>query len=410
MPPILRALPRVYYGWWISLATMVIRGAGTGVFVWSFGVFIPPLEAEFGWSRAAVSAAVSVSFLIAGLCGPLMGGWADRRGARPLLVVGASVASLSLAFLSFTSALWQLYLGYGVMAVGRVGLGYISINTLILRWFSRDRGVALGLSAAGQGVGGFIFVPLTSFLISTLSWRGTYLALAAILWLIVAPISLWVIRDQPPVPPPPEPRQRQGPVERPSALGEIVRSRPFLTLCGLFMLVFFSQFALNVHSVPFLISRGLSRDDAAFAVGMTAGLSILGRLGVGFVSDRWLAPTSVLSLGLALQTAVLVVALASPVEWVALVWILGLGITTGAAGTLEGVIISRVFSAARFGTIQGFIGITETTSVIVGPVFAGYLYDLRGDYLASFSVFALSNVLAVLLVRVAKWRGILGAA
>lgn len=405
-----RALPRIYYGWWITLATTTIRGAGTGVFVWSFGVFIPVLEAEFGWARAEVSAAVSFSFLIAGLCGPLMGGWVDRRGSRPLLLAGATVASLSLVFLSFTEALWQLYLGYAVMALGRVGLGYISLNSLIVRWFTHNRALALGMSAAGQGVGGFIFVPLTSFLVGLLTWRGAYPALGVILWLIVAPLALWVIRDHPPVPPPEQRPQRPGPTTTPAGVREIVRTRAFVILSGLFVLVFFSQFALNVHSVPFLINRGLSREDAAYAVGLMAGLSILGRLAVGFMADRWLAPTSVLSLALAAQTVILIAALASPLEWLGLLWILGLGITTGAAGTLEGVIISRVFTPAHFGTIQGFVGITEMFSVILGPVFAGYLYDLRGDYLASFSAFALSNVMSITLVGVAKWRGILGNA
>ena len=405
-----RALPRIYYGWWITLATTIIRGAGTGVFVWSFGVFIPALEAEFGWARAEVSGAVSVSFLVAGLCGPVMGGWVDRRGTRPLLLAGATIASFSLVGLAFTTSLWHLYLGYGIMALGRVGLGYISLNSLIMRWFTRHRGFAFGLSASGQGVGGFVFVPLTSFLVSTIAWRGTYLALGAILWLIVAPLALWVIRDRPAAVPPQERVQRAGPVAHPSAVREIVRTRAFLILCGLFVLVFFSQFALNVHSVPFLINRGFSAEEAALAVGLTAGLSILGRLGVGFVSDRWLAPTSVLSLALATQAVILVAALAAPPLWLGPLWILGLGITTGAAGTLEGVIIGRVFSPARFGTIQGFVGIAEMSSVILGPIFAGYLYDLRGDYLASFSVFAATNVASVALVRVAKWRGILGSA
>lgn len=408
MLPRPRLLRGIYYGWWIVLAGLSIRATAIGSFVWAFGVLIRPLEAEFGWNRAEVSAAVSLSLLVAGLGGPLAGRLVDRWSARGLIVAGAAVFGSSLVFLSTITSLWQLYLGYAAMAVGRVGLAYIPLNTLVARWFGRHRGRALGLSAAGMGVGGFLFVPLTSLLVEGVGWRGAYVALAALLWGVVLSLALWVIRDRPPLGTGEEYPRGRDPAVVAAATPEIVRSRSFWMLCGVFALVWFSQFAVAVHSVPFLIQRGLAPGEAAAVVGLTAGLGVATPLLVGLLAERWLAPTAVLMLTLSVQAAVLVGALALPVQEVVLLWVVGVGITNGAAETLEALIVSRAFGLARFGTILGLLGIAETTTFMLGPVFAGYLYDLRGDYVASFTAFALTNLMAVLAIGVARRRGLVG--
>ncbi len=402
--------PRLYYGWWIVLAGLAIRATAIGSFVWAFGVLIRPLEAEFGWNRAEISAAVSLSLLVAGLGGPLAGRLVDRWSARGLIMAGAAIYGFSLALLSAISSLWQLYLGYTVMAMGRVALAYIPLNTLVARWFGRRRGRALGLSAAGMGIGGFLFVPFTSWLVERLGWRGTYLVLAVLLLGIVLSLAVWVIRDRPPPSAQNERPEARAPPPVPVATAEIVRSRPFWVLCGVFALVWFSQFSVAVHSVPFLIQRGLGPGDAASVVGLTAGLGVATPLLVGLLAERWLAPTAVLMLTLSVQAAVLAGALVLPLPGTVLLWIVGVGITNGAAETLEALIVSRAFGLARFGTIQGLMGIVETATFMLGPVFAGYLYDLRGDYVASFTAFAGTNLLAVLAMGLARRRGLVGGA
>ncbi len=402
-------LPRVYYGWWIVLAGLAIRATAIGSFVWAFGVLIRPLEAEFGWNRAEISAAVSLSLLVAGLGGPLAGRLVDRWSARGLILAGAAIFGASLAFLSTMAALWQLYLGYAVMAVGRVGLAYIPLNTLVARWFGRRRGRALGLSAAGMGIGGFIFVPFTSWLVERVGWRGAYLVLAVLLAGIILSLALWVIRDRPPTSAAAERPEGHGPAAVVSGpTPEVLRSRSFWVLCGVFALVWFSQFSVAVHSVPFLIQRGLGAGDAASVVGLTAGLGVATPLLVGLLAERWRTPTAVLMLTLSVQAAVLVGALVLPLPGTVLLWVVGIGITNGAAETLEALIVSRAFGLARFGTIQGLMGIVETTTFMLGPVFAGALYDVRGDYAASFTAFALTNLMAVVALADARGRGVLG--
>ncbi|RLC58017.1 MAG: hypothetical protein DRI30_03260, partial [Chloroflexi bacterium] len=143
-----------YYGWFILGGSVLAMALGSGISFWAFGLYIDPMEQEFGWSRAEVSAGFSVSLAISGLSGPLIGRWVDARGARSAILVGAVMTSVTYLLLATTSSLWQWFLYLSINAVFRQMMFFIPFQALISRWFDKRRGMALGILGTGFSLGG----------------------------------------------------------------------------------------------------------------------------------------------------------------------------------------------------------------------------------------------------------------
>src|SRR5688572_1925907 len=136
---------RVYYGWKLLAASVVAMAFGSGFSFWAFGLYVSPLEGEFGWSRAQVSLGFSCALLVSGIFSPLVGRWIDVRGPRSAILIGAVLASLSYMLLAVTDSLWQWYLFNAINAVFRQMMFFIPFQTLVSRWFVSKRGVALSI-------------------------------------------------------------------------------------------------------------------------------------------------------------------------------------------------------------------------------------------------------------------------
>ena len=147
---------------------------GSGVSFWAFGLYIAPMEQEFGWSRAEVSAGFSVSLGISGLSGPLIGRWVDARGARSAILFGAVMTAVTYLLLATTSSLWQWFLYLSINAVFRQLMFFIPFQALISRWFDRRRGMALGILGTGFSLGGFV-VLIMAFVIDEVGWDGSFI-------------------------------------------------------------------------------------------------------------------------------------------------------------------------------------------------------------------------------------------
>ena len=153
---------------------MAATAIGAGVSIWSFGLYVDPLEKEFGWSRAEVSAGFSISLAAAGIAGPLVGRWIDIRGPREVILVGAIMTAATYALLALTSSLWQWFLFLSINAVFRQMMFFIPFMALISRWFAQKRGVALGILGAGFSMGAFVAVAVEA-VISEFGWEGSFI-------------------------------------------------------------------------------------------------------------------------------------------------------------------------------------------------------------------------------------------
>ena len=186
----------IFYGWWVTIGcSLIVFGVAGGQF--SFGVFLTPMTADFGWSRGTLSAAFGVSYLISGLLRPFAGYLADRYSPKWVALTGVLIMGWMLALIPRVESLWQLYVLFSIMSVGiTLGSGPI-LTKIVSQWFLAKRGLMLGLVSGAGSFGAMILVPATSTFLLVFSWREAYLFLGIFLLLAVLPAGILLIRNRP---------------------------------------------------------------------------------------------------------------------------------------------------------------------------------------------------------------------
>ncbi|MPZ49551.1 MAG: MFS transporter [Dehalococcoidia bacterium] len=383
----LRRLRGVYYGWWLLAASVVAMAFGSGFSFWSFGLYVSPLEEEFGWSRAQVSLGFSFALLVSGLVSPLVGRWIDVRGPRSAIVIGATLASLTYVLLALTETLWQWYLFNAINAVFRQMMFFIPFQTLVSRWFVMRRGVALSILGVGFSLGGFAVVPLMQAVVDTIGWDGSFLFSGAMTALIFLPVAIFVIKNRPedigaqpdgrtePLAPGHVNAGRSG-----VSLSEAVRMPLFWLIALGLMLLFYGMFGWTVHQIPFWESKGFSRETGALFLSLAAGAGIIFRLSFGFASDRLpRIEYAGMAFTACLLTSFTILLLSTSVPGIGLYlafWVVG----SSGAPLMEALLITRAFGLAHFATILGTIVVIETIGQIISPTVAGAIFDATGSY------------------------------
>jgi MFS family permease len=406
-----RARPRLFYGWWVVAVAVVVYLMASGFGFASFGVFVRPLEAEFGWSRTEVSAAASIGLVVSGLAGLVIGPWTDRYGARIIVSLGSLALGASFLFLALTPALWYFYLLFAVMAIARSGCIFIPLNAVIMRWFVRRRSLAMAFAATGMGFSGVLMVPLAARLVESLGWRWAYLAAGFLVLGIVLPLASLVLRSRPADlglgadgdPPSAAGSTTETPAEVEAsaqvapmdALGRFaeLRESNFWRLILILSLAYFSHVGLVVHTIPVFQSIGRSVEESSGLYAVAAAVSIGGRFLSGIATNRWLAPRRALLVIILLQAGGVGALLAGGWGIYAFIFLFGLGM--GGLPTAEPLAIAAYFGSRRIGRVFGLMGLFETLGLIAGPLLAGYLFDRAGSYTPALWAFLAAYALAV---------------
>ena len=385
---LLRGRRRIYYGWWVLVASMVIVGVTNGVSFWSFGLIITPLEGDFGWSRASVSLGISLSLLVSGLMAPLVGRWSDRYGPRRSILWGAVVSAVTYVLLATTTEVWQWHVYMMLNGVARHFMFIIPVMSLTSRWFERRRSLAVAIVGVGLFGGAMVMVPLMRVLIDVLSWNGMFLAIAVLLLAVHVPLALFVVRDHPSD----VGAAMDGDVladgeaepARPLTgvpLTEALRSPIFWAITSGLMLFVLGMVTWLVHAVPFYESVGMSPGWAAGLTSITAGGGIVSRLVAGRMADRfpkyeYVGMAACLVLGL--STVVLLID-TSPLM-IALFLLLFVSAFGVSGAMLETLLLTRAFGVRFFATIYGVVMLLNTVGMLVGPTTAGAIFDATGSY------------------------------
>jgi MFS family permease len=263
-------------------------------------VLIHPFELEFGWGRAAISSAISINLLLFGVAGPLGGWFLDRFGPRCVMIISLAVLATALGattlmreFLQF-ALLWGLVVG---LAAG--GVGSVLSATVVNRWFTARRGLALGILNSASSTGQLIFLPLSMALVASLGWRFGVLAVAAAALGLVPLVFLWM-RDDPADlglaaygarqgsagPAAPAAAASSAP-EAPLTLLAMLSAPNFWFLAGSFFVCGGTSMGLiGTHLIPHTIDRGISQVTAAATIGIMGGLNFVGSILSGWVIDR----------------------------------------------------------------------------------------------------------------------------
>ncbi len=289
---------RIHYGWIVVAVTFLVLLVAAGIRA-TPGVLIVPLEREFGWSRAAVSLAVSINLLLYGLLGPFAAALMDRFGARRITLGALSLLAVGVGLTTFMRASWQLDLLWGVV----VGVGSGSTATVLgawisNRWFDRQRGLVMGVLTASTATGQLVFLPILAHVVVTSGWRVAALVIAAAA-VCALPLVAVFMRNDPrdvalrpfgapsggPEPPRPPARAAGAAVQ---GLAAGLRSRNFWLLAGTFYICGASTNGLiGTHFIPACTEFGIPEVTAA---GLLASMGIFDLFGTtvsGWLSDRW---------------------------------------------------------------------------------------------------------------------------
>lgn len=379
---------------------LVVAGAAATQFViigllFSFGLFMPELEAEFGWSRTLLSACSSIAFFMMGALAMVAGPVADRIGPGRVLAVTGFAYGLGWVLLSRIGAPWQLVAVFATL----IGAGLASHDVVTLgtvaRWFAARRGIMTAVAKVGTAFGQMAVPPIAAALILWLGWRpaAVWLGVAAAVLLVLAAL---VMRK----PAPDEVTTKASSTTSPDfglTYSEARSMRVFWTLCAIQALFFPALTTVPFHLALHGIDLGLSAPKAALLLSEIGGASIVGRLVIGQVIDRIGGRNAFLLCMVCLLAGLTGLTLATaPGMLFAVVVVYGMA--HGGLFVVVSPTVAEFFGMRSHGAIFATIVFCGTSVAAFGPIIAGAVFDLWGGYFHAFLGLAVAVAVALGLI------------
>lgn len=379
----------------VSFVTLLVS---SGVNM-SFGVFLAPLADEFGGSRAAVSLAATTHLVLLGVAQPLFGRMIDAFGPKRAVVLGLALMSVGALATSQATAVWHLYVSYGVLGgMGFTGAGILTVAVLVLRWFRRRRGTALTMIATGSSLGQAIFYQAASWLIVAHGWRAASAVFGALLAALL-PVCLWLVRDDPPGETTAEPSVASSPAAAPTGLRGVVMGRTFRLLAGAYLACGFTDFMITTHLPALAVDRGLGPMTGARALSVLAVANVAGLLLAGRFADRAGHRLALVVVYLVRALALtLLPFVAGPAGLFGFAFLFGLTFFTTAP--LTSALVNELYGLALTGRVFGAANAVHHLAGAAGAYLAGEAFDLTRSYLP---VFVLGAAM-VYAATVLTWR------
>lgn len=359
--------------WSIVAAGALMTCVAIGV-LFSLAVFLDPMSAATGWSRAGISSAMTFAFLSMGVAGFGWGALSDRIGPRLVVAAGTVLLGLAAVLASRAATLLEFQLYYGVLMGVAAGSFFAPVIATTASWFERHRSLAVSLVSAGMGVAPMTISPLAAWLVTQHDWRTAQLIVGIGAWIVLLP-AVWFIRAAPAAPaaagasaPPPD-----------LPVGQALRSRAFLVLGTTFFACCAAHSGPIFHTVSYAIGCGLPMVAAVTIYSMEGLAGLGGRLLFGVLADR-IGAKKVLVAGLVIQAFAAVSYLAvnqlGGFYAVAIVF----GLAYGGVMPLYAVLARDYFGPRILGTVLGAASMLSSLGMALGPVLGGWLYDRYGSY------------------------------
>lgn len=393
--------PRFFYGWLIISSTFLITMVAFGTF-FTFGVFLESVLLEFNWTRTMTSGAFSICMLLQGFLSIGMGRLTDKFGPRMVITASGVFLGWGYLLMSQISAIWQLYLFYGVMIAIGMSPAFVTPSSTIARWFAKKRGMMTGIVLSGSGIGTMIMPPVASRLVSNYGWRTSYTIVGIIAFVLIVVASQFLKRD------PSQVRQMPyGADERNElnlcletdgfSLQEAIHTKQFWILCAMFFCSLFCVYVIMVHIVIHAIGLGISTISAANIVAVMGALNIVGRIMMGSVGDRIGNKLALMIIFIAMSVALFWVAVVMEL-WMIYVSIAIFGIAQAGVSALLSPMAAELFRLRSHGAILGTITFCGTIGGAIGPVMAGRIFDITNSYQLAFLVCAGFGVIGFVMV------------
>jgi|TARA_B110000967_G_scaffold207796_1_gene258059 MFS family permease len=389
------AVRNLFYGWKIIGTSIVGYSAAPGQFaVGILGIFVIPLQLEFGWSRTEIFLSITILTLAQAFFTPFLGRLIDNYGSKKIMMPSIFTFGLLLAGIPlFVGELTDLYLFYAVIGVICGGAAAVPYLRLAGAWFVKKRGLAFGLIMSGGGLGFAYTPPLVQYMIDNYGWRSGYYALAAIIIVVILPLIYVFIHDRPKdlnlLPDGDTVDVDESVVvtdkEEKIKLGELLRIPLFYQLFATFMLLTACLYGLFSNLVPMLLDRGMDTTDAALAASTVGITIIVSRIVIGFLLDKFFAPRvgMICFILSAIGTAMLAFGAVGPTAFLAAIFF---GFSVGAELDLLAYLITRYFGVNSFGLVYGILFAAFLGGISLGPLVFGRLYDFYGSYVNILSI------------------------
>ena len=395
-------------GWIVVAAAFWLITVTSGSF-YSYGVFFKPMLEEFGWTRQLTAGVMGVACLIYVMVLPFAGHLADRKGSRLVMAASAGLLGLGYVLGAHVRSATDLYLFVGVLG----GLSYPGLLPIpvvvVMRWFEKNRGLALGIALAGVGAGTLVVPPLTALLVSAYGWRAAFSVLGFVVCLTCVPPCILFLRD--PGPDAGSPPGAVGPNrfgadpaldgDPEFSIREALRARSFWVVFSLYGIGTTVLGMIMIHIVPHLTDMGMAATVAANVLGAIGAGSIIGRIAAGVVSDRYgIRPVLLMCLTV---KALVLFGLTRPGGFLASYSLAFFyGVAYGGFMVLIPALASRLFGLRAMGAIFATISIAEGIGFGLGSYLAGYVWDVTGGYRVSFLTGILLMILSLLLALLVK--------
>lgn len=395
--------PGIYYGWYVVAAltftVFVTMGARN-----AFGVFVVPMEEEFGWNRFHISIAAALGMLANGVIQPFAGRLFDHTGGRHMIIGSLLIIGVVTILLSLTFHILFLIFMFGMLSsLAASGSSLTNTAALLARWFRRKRATAIGINATGLSLGGLIMVPFAMYMIQATDWRIAWVALGAVVLLAVPLVYVFVYpspagrglrldgdTEESENQAADESQRRRGPLEV-DRWSESFRSLPIWQMSGSYFVCGSTTFLLSVHFVPYALDRGVSPSMAATVFGLMSGLNIIGSIGAGMLSDKF-SRKNLLAAVYALRAGAYAILIVPTMFDVPVLsgdlglWLFAVmaGFSWVATAPLTSTLTADVYGLRALGTISGVTFVFHQVGGFGSVLLAGLLYDLTGSYTVPF--------------------------
>ncbi len=395
----------IFYGWIVVIAAFIIMMISNGL-RYSFGVFLTPMEEDFGLTRAFTSGIFSTYMIISSLAAIPVGWCLDRYGPR---IIGISIgvfAGLGLFLTAQAYEPWHLHITYGLLFGIGTGINFYITMSVISRWFVQKRALALAIVGTGLGVGTLALSSLTAYLISSYGWRASYLILAPIALIIISGAYLFLKKDPGEINTFPNGKEVSGTKSAASGdhkntgiieltLKQALRTRDYWFIFLLWATVSGCVHLVMTQVVAGAIGKGIPPVQAATILGFLGFFSIPGRLLLGAASDRFAKRKILIVCALSMSAGMLVLTWSSTLLMFYVATAI-FGFFFGGMTPAYTAVVPESFGVRHIGVIMGSLAISWGAGAAISPALGGYVFDTTGSYYMAYLTGAVAMVMAAI--------------
>lgn len=383
---------RWYFGWNIVIAAALLTLLSSGLRM-SMGVFFLPIANDLQFSRSTLSSIIAIGMLFSGIAMPIAGYLVSKFGTRFVLLLGSLIIIISSVWAANINDYWNFLLSFGIaLSFGTSFVGSVSFTPIVVRWFSKHRGLALFILSSGSMAGIAVMLPVFAYFIPLYGWQTTLIVFSLFFMLLALPIALFIMKD------------KQSDIDitennqniRPEmTLTQVLKTRPFWLLSfGLFTCGF-SMNLLGTHGVPMLMDHGFDSITSSTGLGLIGLVAIFSTLVLGYISD--IVPRKfVLAMIYFIRGIGFIALVIAATQWQLYTIALLGGLVWAGALSLSSAISADIYGVKIVGLLSGLTYLGHQIGAMIGSWLGGWAYDMWHNHFIAFGVASALLLLAAL--------------